>query len=134
MGRRRSSRARGRGIPLRGARAWAVARLDAADAADQAVERCSSSSDVRNSTQVVADRKAGSRPRSGGSAPGSSTGMTRNGFEPPLAARFVTRRLIAARISSFCHAPKPAGPDEHGAGGAVAQGVLDRPAARRRRG
>ena len=38
-----------------------------------------SSSDSRNSTQVVASRNVGSLPRSGRSTPGSSTGMTRNG-------------------------------------------------------
>jgi hypothetical protein len=60
---------------------------------------------LRKSTQVVETRKAGSLLRSSRFDPGSSTGITRNS---PLL--WLTRRSIAASISSLCQRPKPFGP------------------------
>ncbi len=58
-----------------------------------------------NSTHVAETRNVGSRRRCSRCAPGRTTGITRN--ERDLSEIL---REIAARISSFCHGPRPEGP------------------------
>jgi hypothetical protein len=80
-----------------------------------------SSSESRNSTQVVATRKVGKLLRSALSAPGKRTGIARNRLQ-----LFLTRRSIAARISSFCHGPKPLGPTNTAQVSDFGQGLFNR--------
>jgi hypothetical protein len=65
----------------------------------------SSSSDRRNSTQVVPCRKPGTSLSLARWPPGRITGKTRSLRSPEL-----TRRWRAKRISSLCHGPMPSGP------------------------
>ena len=97
-------------FPFEDRLAGGVARLDAADAADQAAIRLRFVERGAELDPGRADEKSGQEAAFG---PRHARQQHRNDAEAVLriAARLaVTRRLMAARISSSCHAPMPPEP------------------------